>query len=178
MLGRLIKPARPANGAGELRPADRANGSGGQDLDATNGRSVPAPPTAIEVAGDYRWTIEVRHEDRLLGVMHSSNPFVLISFFREYTVLYGAPAGSHAVWLRHRQTGQGAPLQPLFGEAAWLEFLRRLDPLLDDHLADMQASLDRSSMIDAAGRTTYPDAIFEAAFTPELRGPAAAAAPA
>jgi len=154
MLGRLKSPARPANGTN----GHDHTGSG------TNGNGSPAPRSEIEVAGDYRWTLEVRHDSQLLGAMHSSNPFVLIEFFREYTVLFGAPLDNFAVWLRHRQSDRGAPLLPLSGETAWLEFLRRLDPQLDDHLADMRASMDRTGMIDHDGRQTYPDAILEVAF--------------
>ncbi len=154
MLGRLKSPARPANGAN----GRDHTGSG------TNGHGSPAPRSEIEVAGDYRWTLEVRHDSQLLGAMHSSNPFVLINFFREYTVLFGAPVDNFAVWLRNRQSDRGAPLHPLSGDTAWLEFLRRLDPQLDEHLADMQASVDRTSMIDHVGRQTYPDAILEMAF--------------
>ena len=154
MLRRLKKPAKPANGTN----GHTHIGSG------ANGHSSPAPRTAIEVAGDYRWTLEVRQDSQLLGAMHSSNPFVLISFFREYTVLFGAPVDNFAVWLRHRQSDRGAPLHALTGKTAWLEFLRRLDPQLDDHLADMQSSVDRTSMIDHGGRQTYPDAILEVAF--------------
>ena len=154
MLGRLKNPARPVNGTNGHNHA----GSG------TNGHGSPAPQTAIQVAGDFRWTLEVRQDSQLLGAMHSSNPFVLIDFFREYTVLFGAPLDNFAVWLRHRQSDRGAPLHPLSGETAWLAFLRRLDPQLDDHLADMRASVDRTGMIDHDGRQTYPDAIFEMAF--------------
>ena len=153
MLGRLIKPPRRANGA-----------SGPDGSNGANGHAAPAPPTAIEVADGYRWTLEVRQDQQLLGAMHSSNPFVLIDFFREYTVLFGAPLDNFAVWLRHRASDRGAPLQPLSGAAAWLEYLRRLDPLLDDHLTDMQASLDRTSMIDHVGHQLPPDAILEVAF--------------
>jgi hypothetical protein len=66
----------------------------------------------------------------------------------------------------------------MVGEAEWLEFLRRLDPQLDEHLADMRACVDRSSMIDAAGRSTYPDAILEVAFTHDGRSAAAPPPPA
>jgi hypothetical protein len=154
MLGRLRKPAKPVNGTN----GHDHTGSG------TNGHGSPAPRSEIEVAGDYRWTLEVRNDSQLLGSMHSSNPFLLIDFFREYTVLFGGPVDNFAVWLRHRQSDRGAPLHPLTGETAWLEFLRRLDPQLDDHLADMRASMDRTGMIDHDGRQTYPDAILEVAF--------------
>ena len=154
MFGRLKNPAKPANGT---------NGNDNA-ASGTNGHGSPAPRSEIEVAGDYWWTLEVRHDSQLLGAMHSSNPFVLIEFFREYTVLFGAPLDNFAVWLRHRQSDRGAPLLPLSGETAWLEFLRRLDPQLDDHLADMRASMDRTGMIDHDGRQTYPDAILEVAF--------------
>ena len=153
MLGSLIKPPRPANGASRAGGVNGANGGGS-----------PAPPTAIEVAGDYGWTLEVRQDQQLLGSMHSSNPFVLIDYFRQYAVLFGAPVGNHAVWLRHRKSDRGAPLQPLSGSQAWLEFLRRLDPQIDDHLAEVQASVERTSMIDHGGRPTHPDAILEVAF--------------
>jgi len=169
MLGRLIKTARPTNGTTGANGTMGTNGTNGNGHDGANGHSAPAPHSSIELAADYRWTLEVHQDQQLLGSMHSSNPFLLINFFREYTVLYGAPAGNHAVWLRHRQTGQGAPLQPMFGEAEWLEFLRRLDPQLDEHLTEMQACMDRSSMIDAAGRSIYPDAILEVAFAQDGR---------
>lgn len=175
MLGRLIKNARPTNGTNGANGTHGTNGSNRTDgnvHDGANGHDAPAPRSSIEVAADYRWTLEVRQDQQLLGSMYSSNPFLLINFFREYAVLYGAPAGNHAVWLRHRQTDQGAPLQPMFGEAEWLEFLRRLDPQLDEHLSDMRACADRSSMIDAAGRPTHPDAILEVAFTQEGRSAA------
>lgn len=184
MLGRLIKTARPTNGTNGTSKANGANGANGTngtnrtDHDAANGHEAPAPHSSIELAAGYRWTLEVRNNQQLLGSMHSSNPFVLINFFREYSVLYGAPAGDHAVWLRHRQTDHGAPLQPMFSEAQWLEFLRGLDPQLDEHLADMRACEDRSSMIDAAGRSTYPDAILEVAFTQNGRSAAAPPPPA
>jgi hypothetical protein len=154
MLGGLRKSEKRLNGANGHSPV-----GGG-----TNGDSSPAPHTAIEVAGDFGWTLEVREDQQLLGSMHSSNPFVLINFFRQYSVLFGPPVGNHAVWLRHRQSDRGAPLHPLSGETAWLDFLRRLDPNLDDHLADMQACVERTSMIDRGGRPTYPDAILEVAF--------------
>jgi hypothetical protein len=157
MLGRLKKPVKPANGT------NGSNGHEHADSD-TNGHGSPAPRSEIEVAADYWWTLEVRQDSQLLGAMHSSNPFVLIDFFREYTVLFGAPVGNFAVWLRHRQSERGAPLLPLSGQAAWLEFLRGLDPQLDENLARMQASVDRTGMIDHAGRQTYPDAILEVAF--------------
>ena len=175
MLGRLIKTTRPTNGT---NGSNGTNGTNGNGHDGANGHSAPVPHSSIELAADYRWTLEVRQDQQLVGSMHSSNPFVLINFFREYTVLYGAPAGNHAVWLRHRQTDHGAPLQPMFGEAQWLEFLRSLDPQLDEHLADMRACEDRSSMIDAAGRATYPDAILEVAFTQDGRSAAASPPPA
>ena len=163
MLGRLIRPAKPANGTNGTNGINGTNGSD-HASSGSNGHGAPAPATAIEVAGSYRWTLEVRQDQQLLGAMHSSNPFVLISFFREYTVLFGAPADSFTVWLRHRDSDRGAPLHPLVGKTEWLEFLRRLDPQLDDHLADMQASLDRTSMIDPGGRPIFPDAILEMAF--------------
>jgi len=169
MLGGLIKTARPTNGTNGADRAKGTNGIDGNDHGGANGHGAPAPHSSIELAADYRWTLEVRQDQQLLGSMHSSNPFLLISFFREYAVLYGPPAGNHAVWLRHRQTDHGAPLQPIFGEVAWLEFLRRLDPQLDEHLAEMQACVDRSSMIDAAGRPTYPDAVLEVAFAQDGR---------
>jgi hypothetical protein len=58
----------------------------------------------------------------------------------------------------------GCAPPPAVRETAWLEFLRRLDPNLDDHLADMQACVERTSMIDRGGHPTYPDAILEVAF--------------
>jgi hypothetical protein len=178
MLGRLTKSARPTNGTNGASKANGANGTNGNDHDEANRHQAPAPHSSIELAAGYRWTLEVRNNQQLLGSMYSSNPFVLINFFREYTVLYGAPAGDHAVWLRHRQTDHGAPLHPMFGEAQWLEFLRSLDPQLDEHLADMRACEDRTSMIDAAGRSIYPDAILEVAFTQAGRSAAAPPPPA
>lgn len=174
MLKGLLKSDKKPNGAnGHGTNGQSANGHGtnghgtnghGANGGGSNGHGAPVPHSAIEVSDDFLWSLEVRQDQQLLGSMHSSNPFVLITFFREYTVLYGEPATNYAVWLRHRGSDRGAPLEPLTGEEAWLEFLRRLDPDLDSHLDEMRANVDRTSMIDHAGRQTHPDAVLEVAY--------------
>ncbi len=135
-----------------------ANGNG------ANGRKSAAPQTGITIPDEFMWTLEVRRDQELLGCMHSPNPLVLISFFRDYSMLYGEPTESYAVWLRHRDSNRGAPMQYQQGEAAWIDFLRKLDPAIDENLEETRATPDRTSMLDSQGRPTHPDAVFELAF--------------
>jgi hypothetical protein len=130
----------------------------------TNGHQSAAPSTGITVPDECMWTLEVRHDQELLGTMHSSNPFVLISYFRDYSMLYGDPSRSYAVWLRHRESNRGAPMQYQQGESAWIEFLRTLDPAIDDTIDEARQTSDRTSMLDPQGRPTHPDAVLELAF--------------
>ncbi len=130
----------------------------------TNGHTSAAPATGITIPDGFMWTLEVRQNQELLGCMHSPNPFVLISFFRDYSMLYGEPTESYAVWLRHKDSNRGAPMQYQQGEAAWVEFLRKLDPEIDENLEETRATPDRTSMLDPMGRPTHPDAVFELAF--------------
>lgn len=141
-----------------------ANGANGSNGHGANGHGSAAPRSAIEVPDEFLWSLEVRQDEQLLGAMHSANPFVLINFYNQYSILYGEPAESYAVWLRHRESDRGAPLEPLSSEAAWLEFLRRLDPELDDRLDTMRAAVQRTSMIAPDGHQTYPDSVLETAF--------------
>jgi hypothetical protein len=96
--------------------------------------------------------------------MHASNPFVLISFFRDYSMLYGEPLETYAVWLRFKDSNRGAPMQYQPGHDAWLEFLRKLDPEIDGNLDTVNTCRDRTSMLDPEGRPTHPDAVLELAF--------------
>jgi hypothetical protein len=164
MLKGLLRTERRTNGGTEHGANGHGTNGHGANGHGSNGHGAPAPHSAIEVSDGFLWSLEVRQDQQLLGAMHSSNPFVLITFFREYAVLYGEPVESYAVWLRHRGSDRGAPLSPLNGEVAWLEFLRRLDPELDDHLHEMRSAIDRTSMIDPSGRQTHPDAVLEVAF--------------
>lgn len=171
MLKGLLKTDRRANGSGMNGHGANGHGANGHGTNGhgTNGHGVngggaPAPTSSIQVPGDFLWTLEVRQDQELLGAMHSANPFVLLTYFKEYTVLYGEPADRYGLWLRHRGSDQVAPLEPLAGEAAWLAFLRQLDPKLDDHLDDLRSRVERTSMIDPAGHQTYPDAVLEVAF--------------
>jgi hypothetical protein len=129
-----------------------------------NGRNSAAPDTGITIPDDFMWTLEVRRDQELLGCMHSLSPFVLISFFRDYSMLYGEPTESYAVWLRHKESNRGAPMQYQQGEAAWIEFLRKLDPEIDDTLEEIRGASNRTSMLDPQGRPTHPDAVLELAF--------------
>ena len=130
----------------------------------SNGKHTAVPTTAITIPDEFMWTLEVRQDQELLGCMHSPNPFVLISFFRDYSMLYGEPTESYAVWLRHKDSNRGAPMQYQQGEAAWVEFLRKLDPEIDENLEETRATPDRTSMLDPQGRPTHPDAVLELAF--------------
>lgn len=164
MLKSLRKPVKRSNGGSGTNGHNGHSGSNGSNGHGANGYGTAAPRSAIEVPDSFLWSLEVRHDQRLLGAMHSANPFLLISFFSQYSILYGEPVESYAVWLRHRASDRGAPLQPLFSEDAWLDFLRQLDPELDDRLETMRAAVDRTSMIAPDGHQTYPDAVLEPAF--------------
>lgn len=145
----------------------RANGTsvkanGSHRLDETWPTAIPQ--TSIRIPEDYRWTLEVRQDQHILGSMHSINPFVLISFFRDYSLLYGEPVESYAVWLRHKDSNRGAPMHYQPKRSAWIEFLLKLDPDIEDTLAALNGSKDRTSMLDPEGRPTHPDAVLEKAF--------------
>jgi hypothetical protein len=143
-----------------LRPG--SNGSNGHNgLDDSH---CAVPTSNISVTDEFLWSLEVRRDQELLGTMHSSNPFVLISFFRDYSMLYGEPAESYAVWIRCKESNRGAPMQYQEGEAAWVEFLSKIDPEIERNLDDLRATRDRTSMLDPDGRPTHPDAVFELAF--------------
>lgn len=146
-----------------IRPkSNGANGANGShDLDD----SMAAMPTStIQIPDEFLWSIEVRRNQELLGTMHSPNPLVLISFFRDYSMLYGEPVESFAVWMRHKDSNRGAPMMYQQGEAAWVEFLTKLDPEIERNLDDVRSTVDRTSMLDPEGRPAHPDAVFELAF--------------
>jgi hypothetical protein len=140
----------------------KVNGSNGRNgLDDSH---CAAPTSDIKIPDDFLWALEVRREQELLGTMHSSNPLVLISFFRDYFMLYGEPVESYALWIRHKDSNRGAPMQYQQGEAAWVEFLTKLDPEIERNLEDIRSLTDRTSMLDPQGRPTHPDAVLELAF--------------
>ena len=148
------------NGNGSNGTVKSANGANGGDDTLTSA----APQTSIKIPAEFLWTLEVRQDQHILGSMHSSNPFVLIAFFRDYAMLHGEPVESYAVWLRHKDSNRGAPMQYQAGRAEWVEFLRKLDPEIEGTLEAVQGTRDRTSMLDPDGRPTHPDAVLERAF--------------
>ncbi len=174
---------RPSHGQAEKKTnGDAVNGHGANGH-PTNGRGAnghsatdegpkgaddtfpsAAPTTFIKIPGEFVWTLEVRQDQHILGSMHSPNPFVLISFFRDYSMLYGEPVESYAVWLRFKESNRGAPMQYQPRRSAWIEFLRKLDPEIEQNLEEVHATNDRTSMLDPGGRPTHPDAVLEQAF--------------
>ena len=155
------------NGHGANGHGTNGDGTNGSEVHANgNDDTYPsaAPKTSIKIPEGFLWTLEVRQDQHILGSMHSPNPFVLISFFRDYSMLYGEPADSFAVWLRHKDSNRGAPLQYQQGRAAWIEFLRKLDPEIEQNLDSVDSTSDRTSMLDPGGSPTHPDAVFEQAF--------------
>jgi hypothetical protein len=175
MLDNFRKLVKKRNGH-----AAKVNGTNGHELNGHNnnghaychgsdqlgagGADSLLPESEITVSNEYSWSLEVRNDDEVLGTMHSRNPFVLISFFRDYTVFHGDPTPPYAVWLRHQESDRGAPMTTQYGEEVWLDFLRQLDPEIDDHLDDTRTTTERSSMFDEHGRPTNPDSLFERAF--------------
>jgi hypothetical protein len=136
---------------------------GANDLGEASADSVHLE-TEITVSDDYAWTLEVRKDQKVLGTMYSHDPFVLISVFRDYTIFYGDPPSPYAVWLRHRDSTRGAPMTTQFGQDVWLEFLRQLDPKIEECLDDEQTPVGRSSMFNEFGQPTNPDTVFERAY--------------
>lgn len=156
---------RGTNGHGRNGHGTNGHGANGHGANGDDALDVsPAPATSIKVPDGFRWTLEVRQDQHILGSMHSSNPFVLISFFRDYSMLYGEPVESYAVWLRYKDSNRGAPMQYQLGHAAWIDFLRKLDPEIDENLEATRSTRDRTSMLDSGGRPTHPDAVLERAF--------------
>ena len=157
-----------ASGSGLNGQRTRLPGTYCYTSDSRNEDPLESTHPSIEVPiideDQYEWTLEVRRDQSLLGSMHSQNPFALISLFRQYTVFHGDPSPPYAVWLRHRESNRGAPMTTLFGEEVWLEFLRALDPEIDDHLSDSGATTERTGMFNENGRPTNPDSVFEQAF--------------
>jgi len=155
------------NGHGANGHGTNGHGNNGSEAHANgNDDTYPfaAPSTSIKIPDGFLWTLEVRQDQHILGSMHSPNPFVLISFFRDYSMLYGEPAESYAVWLRHKDSNRGAPLQYQQGRSAWIEFLRKIDPEIDQNLDAVDTTSDRTSMLDPGGSPTHPDAVLEQAF--------------
>jgi hypothetical protein len=89
---------------------------------------------------------------------------VLVSHFHEYAVLYGDPVPEYTVWLAKTDSDRRAPLSYQGGEAAWLNFLRQLDPEIDDMVGEVSDSGTRTTMVDPVGQPLNADAVFEQVF--------------
>jgi hypothetical protein len=130
----------------------------------TNGHSGPAPEPAAEVPQECIWSLEVRTGSELLGTMHSANPMNLVSQFHEYSVVYGDPEPEFTVWLANSDSDRRAQLSYQGGEAAWLVFLRQLDPQIDDYLPETVNEMTRATMVDPSGQPLNADTVFEQVF--------------
>jgi hypothetical protein len=130
----------------------------------TNGHAALAEPNPVAVPPDFVWSLEVRDSTDLVGTMYSLNPMALISHFQEYAVLYGDPDPDYVVWLSNKRSNRRAPLSYHSSEAAWIAFLRQLDPEIDATIEDVRGSVVRTTMIDPAGHSLNADQVFEAAF--------------
>jgi hypothetical protein len=131
----------------------------------TNGHGAAAPESvAIAQPPDFAWRLEVRSGSELLGTMQSQNPMALVSHFHEYTVLYGDPVPEYTVWLANTDSDRRAPLSYQGGEAAWLSFLRELDPQIDDAMGELADSVTRTTMVNPGGQPVNADTLFEQVF--------------
>jgi hypothetical protein len=148
MIGRIKKLLNRNNG-------HPVNGSG-------NGPGLS--DSAFAVPTSFMWSLEVRSDQDLVGTMHSPNPFVLISYFREYTVLYGDPQPPYAVWLTHKESERRSAMTTRSGDDEWLDFLRQLDPTIDQDLEVLREIAVRTTMLDSRGKPTNADTVFERAF--------------
>jgi hypothetical protein len=130
----------------------------------TNGHHGPAPEVEADVSQDLVWSLEVRTGSELVGTMHSADPMSLVSQFHEYSVLYGDPEPEYSVWLANADSERRAQLSYQGGEAAWLAFIRQLDPQIEDKLPDTVQAVTRANMVDPGGQPLNADAVFEQVF--------------
>jgi len=131
---------------------------------AGKGHEVRPPKTDLVVSSDFGWSLEVRHESELVGTMHGNNPMALISYFREYTVLFGDPMSGYEVVLSHNLTQRSSVLSYHRGEEHWKSFLRELDPELNEASFELRNGSSRTSMTDPQGHALNADAVFEEVF--------------
>ncbi len=153
---------------GKLRSKRRHNGHpvNGSEVASqpTNGHAAKPPATDVEVSSDFRWSLEVRHESELVGSMHGSNPLALVSYFREYAVLYGDPEPGYEVLLSHNRSDRKATLSYQNGEQNWRKLLQELDPELDDSAIETRYTGFRTPMADPHGHPLNVDSVFEEVF--------------
>jgi hypothetical protein len=129
-----------------------------------NGHPVSPVETDVTVPDEFDWSLEVRQGSDLLGSMHGQNPMSLITHFREYSVLYGNPASEYTVWLTHNTSDKRAPLTYQGSAAAWMSFLRQLDPEIDGASEGVHEPVSRTTMTDPHGQPMNVDSVFEAVF--------------